>query len=150
MSNVEHARRAVKCPPWRWMPGMLHSIPAGPIIRNHYPETGRRWETQSPPYETRIFDNPLTDGGGLLTGGYEGCPKSDTWLPRFDDAATFGCLVALVRTAWGDENAFADPRGGWHVCISSKGPEHGHDIEIDGDSEVDAWIAALEQAARYE
>ena len=129
------------------MPGIRHSVPQGPDINFKDTDTGKRSvKPGHPAYTSRVFDNPITDRDGLLTGAYEGCPRSDTWLPDFDDAGTRGCLVEMVRKAWGDENAFADPRGGWHVCISSKGQEHGHDMEIEGDSETDAWVAALEAA----
>lgn len=75
---------------------------------------------------------------------------TDGSIPDFDDPATLGCLLALVREVWGDFPAFLDPRGGWHLCVSSKGPLHGHDLEFWGDTEAEALVVALEEAPEQE
>lgn len=64
---LDLARRAVACPRWRWMDGMV-------CVRA---EDGRRWR----PWTPRVWD-------------------AGTYLPDLTDAATLGCLLALVQEAW--------------------------------------------------
>jgi hypothetical protein len=97
MTDLDLARRAVACRRWRWMPGM------------------------------RFVD---ADGDGGMLVGFAGSLDGDSWLMRFvddydaerdpvcmdgdasrdwvqsplpdlADPATLGCLLALVRGAWG-------------------------------------------------
>jgi hypothetical protein len=75
-------------------------------------------------------------------GGYLRVPFDA--LPDLSDPATRGCLLALVREAWGDPHlsavAFA---GDWRVHGDSDGMcSHDHDTE------AEALIAALEAAPR--
>ena len=72
------ARRAVACPKWRWMPGMLDDD--GCTVCS------------------------ASDDGYLLLAGSEGStvgwwPVAER-LPDLTDPATLGCLLALVREAW--------------------------------------------------
>jgi hypothetical protein len=67
------------------------------------------------------------------------------WLPDLDDPATLGCLLALVREAWGDPEAFTSPWGqGWYVAIPR---EH---RRFYGATEAEALVAALEAASKRE
>ena len=78
---IDLGRRAVACKGWRWMPGMLT-------------DDGQR-----------VLH---ADGGSMFAGvgsghdadGY-GPFESRNMLPDFRDPATLGCLLALVREAWG-------------------------------------------------
>ena len=81
-------------------------------------------------------------GERLLKLGFE--PGQGDLLPDCREPSTLGRLMARVREVWGDENAFCDPRGGWHVCVSSAGPLHGHDLEFEGETEAEAWVSAWE------
>ena len=73
------SRRAVACRGWRWMPGMLRLRVTSPGMRDYLLREGR-----------------VPDGGDPWV--YE------DWLviPDLTDPATVGCLLALVREAWGD------------------------------------------------
>jgi hypothetical protein len=85
----ELGRRAVACKDWRWMPGMraVHRQDGSlGVVTVYHPQTsnsaprvihcgGNRWDMS-------------------LHGPY--------W-PSLRDPATLGCLLALVREAWGDE-----------------------------------------------
>jgi len=76
------ARRAVACPRWRWMPGMVTT------------------------YGQRIA---RADAYGYAvaytSGGHLQMIEADA-LPNLTDPATLGCLLALVREAYNDP--FAD------------------------------------------
>ncbi len=62
-------------------------------------------------------------------------------LPDISDPATLGCVLALVREAWGDSAAHAVPDGDWHIYGDM--PETEYAI---GDTEAEALVAALEAA----
>ena len=85
------------------------------------------------------------------------------WLPDLSDPATLGCLLALVREAWGRPNIYVVPwaktheeAGGavWRVSdlvylgpfdIHGLGLTNGTD-HFDGPTEAEALVAALEAA----
>jgi len=80
------ARRVVACPRWRWMPGMVTT------------------------YGQRIA---RVDADGYAVAYYRGGhlqPVEADALPDLSDPATLGCLLALVREAWGDP--------GFHAYLS--------------------------------
>lgn len=113
------ARRAVACPRWRWVGGM-------------------RWiDNRPPPLEPivcRVADNRPRDGSDV--------PRHV--LPDLTDPATLGCLLALVREAWGQPSATTlANHGRWYVVHA----------DVDASSWLAAWpteaealIAALEAA----
>jgi hypothetical protein len=117
--QIALARRAVACKGWRWMPGML----------------AVEWSAP----------------GMSLTGGRpvrvdDGWHEVGVWLPDLSDPATLGCLLALVREAWGDPHASvwydseywqSGNRWSWHA------KEHSL---CDYDTEAEALVAALEAA----
>lgn len=109
----ELSRRAVASKHWRWMPGMLAIMPE---------------DRDGIARPERVSD--------------------DEWLPAMDsfpdllDPATLGCLLVLVRAAWGDPFAMLlGHQSGWHVHI----PRVDHDY--DGDTEAEALVEALEAAS---
>jgi len=73
--------------------------------------------------------------------------SADGWLPDLTDPATMGCLLALVREAWGDDEAYAipwnDEDGGWTLCVG----EEDRSVNVsEGDTEAEALVFALEDA----
>ena len=116
--QIALARRAVACKGWWWMPGM-------------------RWVNDPA--------KPLTSEGdeGRHEYGYTP-PKYG--IPDLTDPATLGCLLALVREAWGDSGMFVRPRGSkmrpdWAVFTGANS-----DIVCAALSEAEALVAALEAA----
>lgn len=63
-------------------------------------------------------------------------------LPDLTDPATLGCLLALVREAWGDPKAYVRAGRGWEWVTDfyvERRPPH-------GETEAEALVAALEAA----
>ena len=114
------AKRAVACRHWRWMPVMLlfdgKSSFTVPISWRH----GTEGQRAAPILGSPMFKNAL---------------------PDLTDPATVGCLLALVREAWGDSAAHAVPDGDWHIYGDM--PETEYAI---GDTEAEVLVAALEAA----
>lgn len=110
--SADIARRAVVCPGWRWLPGMLAIRWTGPCRGSH-----------------RYTDADVRAGVIFYDG-----------FPDLDDPATLGCLLALVREAYGQPSAFcryveSDPAF-WHINTGHVGA-----------TEAEALVAALEAAA---
>jgi len=112
-------QRAIACKHWQWKIGM---------------------STSSNQRVIRI------DSDGYVLGyqsyiNYLTQVTQDT-IPDLSDSATLGCLLVLVRAAWGDPFAMLlGHQSGWHVHI----PRVDHDY--DGDTEAEALVEALEAAS---
>jgi hypothetical protein len=120
------ARRAVACPRWRWMPGMVDTL------GNRANDDG--W----PSYST--IDYGQTDVVEVVA--WKVRPPRGA-IPDLTDPATLGCLLALVREALGDPEVFARREIGglgW-VVIRSNSVRL-----IRGETEADALVATLEAA----
>lgn len=124
--QIALARRAVACKGWRWMAGMLDTTGRRFICHADCGEAAWVWHADD---------------------GCEWLPVAER-LPDLTDPATLGCLLALVREAWGDPYAFVgwfDPH--WKVircrtesligCLAGR-----------GDTEAEALVAALEAAPK--
>lgn len=148
---IKLARRAVACKGFRWLPGM-RTVDAMRVI--HDPD---RWP-----------DRPcaIREGGWVDTAPPR--PLGDD-LPDLTDPATIGCLLALVREAWGQPEMccqrsiapglgvyLALVREAWgqddlgasryreRWCVEVTPPEGLHYVY--GASEAEALAAALEGA----
>lgn len=150
---VALGRRAVACKAWRWVAGMLMMPDGFPKERwlLCWVESGRG---NAGAYQT---------SGGKWWGIAESEADLDLseWIPDLSDTATIGCLLALVREAWGDPHASVGYCDGydsveWAVTsprvvirreIDSTGPKGWMIAMIgDGDTEAEALVAALEAA----
>ena len=129
------ARRAVACPRWRWMPGMLVT------------SMGRIIEVDGD--LVSAFEHPWIDGQFEFRKLDSDCAYVPA-LPDLTDFATLGCLLALVREAWGDPGFYAARSGtkikgtntfGWDTF----GYLHGKSYKgMLYRSEAEALVAALE------
>ncbi len=118
------ARRAVACPRWRWMDGMR--------VEN----LAWKWDGPTLPYRFRE--------------DFHAQPNPTAW-PDLTDPATLGCLLALVREAWGPEATVSvNISGFWAVggARIQKGKSAGHTINLGiwKATELDALVSALEVA----
>jgi len=114
------ARRAVACPGWRWLPGMLTE----------------GW---------RLTCVSLHDGAWSATSTLTPTQYHYPTLPNLEDPATLGCLLALVRAAWGDEHLHVGRRiAGWGVWTSESTPLP--QCVGKADTEAEALVLALEAA----
>ena len=88
MSLADLGRRAVACKHWRWMPGML-----------------LQWRTSSGVvYRGRVCN--IEEPDAVWCEGREDrfdWPELPKCWPDLSDPATLGCLLALVREAWGSD-----------------------------------------------
>lgn len=129
LENLEQlAQRAVACKRWRWMPGMLSNK------------------------DLRVT---RCDDDGYVVGYYENmsyiaeCVPGS--LPDLTDPATLGCLLALVRKAWGPEATVSvNISGFWAVggatVLKGKGKGSSINLGIWRATELEALVAALEVA----
>ncbi len=162
------ARRAVAAHAWRWK-AML-----GAVVRT--PDGLGRVVDVLPPSEDDPDDAiylaviPAVDAAGDLVedvpvdrSTWYVLPGGEAWdpmepddpdrrgevLPDLTDPATLGCLLALVRAAWGDPEAWVQPPGQpgarWCAVAQSAGVPDGR--LFDGASEAEALVTALEAAS---
>ena len=167
---VALARRAVACPEWQWMPGMLAQRTTHPSVQERGgPQTvpvrfaegvqlgggagmGKPTELADP------YDVELTPSGERHVASahavVDGWHRVANLLPDLTDPATLGCILTLVRETWGSDQCFCrqedTPAGAkWFVlCPTPKqlvdrigAGWHGPFI---GNTEAEALVGALE------
>ena len=121
------ARRAVACKGWKWMPGM-RTLNAMRVV--HDPDL---WP-----------DRPCALREGCWIDTAPPRPLNDD-LPDLSDAATLGCLLALVREAWGTAIivSYSYDDGLWETMWEGATAAGWCGR---GDTEAEALVAALECA----
>lgn len=136
-------RRAVACKAWRWMPGMVTMHGERVVAVQEDAGWLQLAVCREPPHPARVMLNSW-----------------ETCLPDLSDAATLGCLLALVREACGDPSLYvrlsdttrqSDGVRAWEVLgwlDPSRSPD-GRGGSWRGwgyASEAEALVAALEAA----
>jgi hypothetical protein len=135
--SEELARRAVACKHWRWLPGM-RCTDGSRMLRTGHDLSGS-WQAWSDEH-------------------YDACAcklrpeETRDDLPDLTDPATLGCLLALVREAWGVPDLYVapveyvgpGPAPAWRAW-AVEGPDL-HVYTTSGKTEAEALVAALEAA----
>ena len=135
MSLADLGRRAVACKHWRWMPGML-------LLWKLHERGGT--------YKGRVCHLGCSDSGAgkdVYCEGrgdrFDGVLEVPKCFPDLSDPATLGCLLHLVREAWGVERAVVwwnEHDQGWVADVRPR------NFVFVRDSEAHALVAALEAA----
>jgi len=126
MSLADLGRRAVACKHWRWMPGMLAIVGT----------TSYRVLTKPAEVATAVKHE---DDGSVTPSAFQVVKG----MPDLSDPATLGCLLHLVREAWGVERAVVwwnEHDQGWVADVRPR------NFVFVRDSEAHALVAALEAA----
>lgn len=130
---VELGQRAVACPGWRWLSGML--VTGADTLTARIVDDGEAiWQDRGGWWSVAAAAGPFTG--------------SVPMLPDLADPGTCGALLALVREAWGDMSLCVIPEreAGWIVADSLCSSVLCGGRYFRGASEVEALIAALEAA----
>ena len=169
--NDRLARRWVQDRHFRWVPGM--GVTSMHVYEWEWTEEGHRTGDR-PRLFSHAFRSPVAFWSGchqrpvrgIVSEEAElgecfavrwlhplsGCNEWDVWgqalppdiLPDLDSPATLGCLLAMVREAWGDPTAHLAPVNcppAWRLWL-----ELDYAKWWDGHTEAEALIAALEAA----
>lgn len=123
MTLEDLGRRAVACKNWRWMPGMVTACALRVVDGGADYAIGHR-------------SGATRDGGGWYDGDASGL------FPDLSDPATLGCLLALVRIAYGDPSFVVRCVAGLWYEESNKRAL----VARGSDTEAEALVAALEAA----
>ena len=119
--NADLAKRAVACKGWRWLPGMQCDLAV--VL----------WPEESGAY---VFDG----------NGQERSLPRERLSPRLHAPATLGCLLALVREAWGPTYMLAWHDGPDVKAFAITRTDGTTAFRITGGSLVGSLVLALEAA----
>jgi hypothetical protein len=155
----ELGKRAVACQGWKWLPGMLgwRTNHKGEQVRVRFVESVEDQELVDPRVHERKPSNTLIVASGHVV--VDGWHEVSTILPDLRDPATLGCLLQLVRDAWGDDRAYLCDFEGydsvewgvvskiWDEKRNEEGPKAWFSCLLgDGPTEAEALVYALEKA----
>lgn len=139
--QIALARRVVACKGWRWLPGMRASLSSGLVVRLGEHDEGSLWCA-------------ILAGGATCTVDVH--HPWYTVAPDLTDAATVGCLLALVREAWrcptvyvrrGTTRRVSDGVMAWEVCDLWLDAEACRALGVDRQGSVGSWGHASEAEA---
>lgn len=146
---TELARRALACKKWKWLPGMLgwRTNHKGEQVRVRFVESVEDQELVDPRVHERKPSKTLIVASGHAVA--DGWHEVSTILPDLRDPATIGCLLALVREAWGDPGMSLECRivahyGKWEWTVLAL--DKPKIIPVYAWSEAEALVTALEAA----
>jgi len=121
----------VASPHFRWLPGMR--------TKGHSVCVGLDYDSGRPLFVSMCGN--YSDGRKLTTHYL----AAGFGVPDFDHEGTRGCLLSLVREAWGDPKSYVVPMtdgsGRWKVIVRLRGRETREGIT--GGTEAEALTAAL-------
>lgn len=126
---IDLSRRVILCTNWRWMPGM-RTADAMRVIHDETLFPGRPCAIREGSWIDTAPPRPLRDA-----------------LPDLTDGATLGCLLQIVRDAYGDPEAHLVLGGGGWVLMS--GESRVANVVYSkkaSNTESEALVAALEAA----
>lgn len=158
------AKWAVALRGWKRLSGMTLTDGERTVVVTHSEYSYEEYRGEC--YGLPCSETMIEPAYGLVVkgrGATETIPLLDEeWLPDLTDAATLGCLLAIVREAWGDPEAYTRTqlRGAstvWTVYIKTRiktryaqiqrGPAMTEDGDmLYGPTEAHALVAALEGA----
>ncbi len=123
---IELGRRAVACKGWRWMPGML------------------ALDSTAEEHPARVIDARRSVVYEDTDGAIHEAVVSRSDVPDLRDAATLGCVLALVREAWNMPRlALVCSNGRWRVIIDGLDVRFPIRAPARNNTEAAALVAAL-------
>ena len=147
MLNEDLARRVVACKHWRWMAPMplIDLFERRAVLLWHDSDVPFVEGSPFAPIAVYVHEDDEVEYIQPIAMGHD-------WFPDLDDPATLGCLLALVRKAWGMNWLHVQClphlwRSRWAVVGDcSTRPRHDGAPAAWARSEVEALVLALEGA----
>lgn len=126
MSDLtELGKRLVACKGFRWMPGMLcrRRLHTGEWVPVRLTDCTIVADYRV--VERTAVPSMNQDAARMMGEGYialDGWVLADDLLPDLSDAATRGCILQLIREAWGDNSAWLEATNRYYA-FNENGPD---------------------------